>query len=73
MKSVMNIKTYDVGNGFCVDIEKKDGYYDSWIYRKNIGIKMSMFGCEENLSEFKKLVFANLEEYEEMYDEEYNY
>ena len=73
MKRINNgIKTYDVGNGFCVDIEKRDGVYEAWLYRTDMGIKEFMFGGEESIAEFKKMVIANLETYEVLYDEYYN-
>lgn len=73
MKRINNgIKTYDVGNGFCVDIEKRDGVYEAWLYHTDMGIKDFMFGLKESLAEFKKMVIANLETYEVLYNEYYN-
>ena len=38
------ITSYDLGNGFCVDIERNADGVSSWLYKKGYGIKEYMFG-----------------------------
>lgn len=72
-----NIKVYEVGNGFLVEIDydaKCQGHptVDAWLWHENYGIKMSMFGCmPEDANDFLETVEANLPEYIRLYAEDY--
>lgn len=65
--------------GFCVDIVQRiNNTYDAWIYEESYGIKMYMFGNEigrtkscKTYNEFLDLVDANIENYINIYREEY--
>ena len=67
---------YETGHeNFLVEIdaeESADGVeYGAWLYRKDMGVKMYMFGVYDlNYAEFISLVEANLPDYYDMYDEE---
>ena len=66
--------TYEFDNNFYIDIVKSpDDVYESWIYLKDYGFKMSMFGCFANsLEGFIDLVIANIPEYINLYIETKN-
>ena len=74
-----NSITYKTFNGFYIDIvQRKNDMYDSWIYQESYGIKMYMFGMEigtetgcKTYNEFLSIVENNLEEYINIYREEY--
>ena len=48
MKEITNIitKTYDAGDGFFIDITQKGNYADAWIYHKDYGVKLHLYGTE---------------------------
>lgn len=65
-----NTTTYDMGDGFRVDImEADDNYYEAWIYHENYGQKDLMFGSAEiaNLGHFVEMVEANFHDYRRDY------
>ena len=58
--------TYDVDEGFMVDIVEKPVGPEAWLYYEKYGIKYLMFGStweQDTMEEFLKTVEANLEEY----------
>ena len=74
--------TYKTENGFMVDVVKyiavdKEDYrnamqIESWLYHKDYGIKMFMFGVEnKNDDLMMELIEGNLESYIDEYIEEY--
>ena len=83
MKRNNNIitETFEVGTeNFCVDIvtDNDEKMYNAWLYRKDVGVKAYMFGVSydnETYESFIEMVEANLivENYMELYDEDYNY
>ena len=72
-------------NDVWVDILDSGDMFESWLYRKNIGVKSYMFGWPKiqhrnsgkeeyyDLDAYIDIVCENVEEYLEFYDEEYNY
>lgn len=72
-----DLMTYDVGNGFYVDIvldrESKYHTYEAWLFNHDYGQKMLMFGMPEKqqtLMEFIETVMANLPEHIDYYKED---
>lgn len=68
--------TYNMGDGFCVDIVAKrngsDTQLDSWVYHEDYGVKQYMFGAgDDDCIAFINLVYANFDEYRELYEEEF--
>lgn len=73
MKKI-NIKTitYSVGNGFLVDVQIDKNSIEAYIWHKEFGIKMLMFGVtDESLDYFLKMVEANLSQDIGIYIDEY--
>lgn len=61
------------GNLYCVDICEDADERSAWLYRSDCGIKTLMFGYQTkdmDADEFKDLVFSNLPDYIESYEEE---
>lgn len=50
------IATYELGNGFYVDIVKEKDCYSAWLFHEWYGIKELMFGMRCGLEEFLELV-----------------
>ena len=61
-----NIATYDVGEGYFVDIIiTPDNVYEAWMFHERYGIKQLMFGCDcnkETLEHFVELVETSIED-----------
>lgn len=75
MKKV-NIKTttYDIGDGFRVDITQEQQMTEAWIYHEDYGIKEYIFGRENySLTEMKKSLtgYLDLEFSKEKYREQH--
>lgn len=73
-KAKIKTSTYEVGNGFLVDIVVTESEHEAWIYHKDYGIKSMMWGglnSSETIEDFKALVEANVPEYAEDYMSEY--
>ena len=81
MKRNNNIitETFEVGvENFCVDIvaDNDEKTYNAWLYRKDIGVKMHMFGVKQSdYTYFNFVRRASLitKSDMELYDEDYNY
>ena len=70
------VRTYDVGDGYKVDVEIKDICYEAWLYNPEYGVKMHMFALLKNnrhYGEFLSIVEKNLSDYIRVYDEEYKF
>lgn len=78
----INTLTYKYKGGFMVDIIVTKDEFEAWIYHKNYGIKMLMWGepkknfrfgkpYTQTFNDFKELVEFNIDEYAESYAEEY--
>lgn len=62
------------GKLYCVDICEDAEERSAWLYNANYGVKMLMWGEEveqSNRDEYLDLVFSNLPDYIEDYEEEY--
>lgn len=74
MKQVnITITTYECEE-YLVDIVTTSDSYEAWLYRKEYGVKVLMFGAYRTLNtleEFLETVEANIDEYAESYDNEY--
>lgn len=71
---ILNIKTttYDVGDGFRVDIVQDGKHFDAYIFHQDYGIKTHMFGVATGtVDEFVSLVEGSLEEDKAIYEEDY--
>lgn len=67
------IKTYDVGNGFYVDVEtaiNDSDVTEFYLFHATIGIKLYMCG-ELGDCGIEELIISNLDEYIEKYKEDY--
>lgn len=83
MKKRKDIKTttFEADYGFMVDIvdakfwTNNEPFWDVYLYRKDYGVKMGMFGLPKNqtatLEEAIEIVETNLPEYYGLYDEEF--
>jgi hypothetical protein len=62
------------GHLYCVDIMEDAEERSAWLYRSGMGVKSFMFGYmlkDMDADKFKDLVFSNLPDYIEDYEEEY--
>lgn len=62
------------GHLYCVDITEDAKNRGAWLYRSDMGVKSFMFGYmlkDMDADKFKDLVFSNLPDYIEDYEEEY--
>ena len=67
---IKEIKTTRINfdGGYYVDItpsEQKTAYFDFWLYQKNSGCSLYMFGCKEEPAKYNliDLAVANADEY----------
>ena len=77
----IKVKTYEADYGFMVDIvdnvDERNGIaeWDVWLYRKNIGYKMHMFGLlkeyNHTIKQILEIIERNLPEYYPDYDEQF--
>lgn len=74
--------TYDMGDGFRLDIVKdwSDEHseawtYEAWVYHKDYGVKKLMFGCKYHTGYgiFDDMAKGHFEEYRGMYKDEVMY
>ena len=52
-------------------VEEKDFIIESWLYKKDYGVKMFMFGLT-NSKDYREIIESNVDEYIEIYNEEYD-
>lgn len=72
LKTNVEIKRYDLENGFIVDVEKSDEWADFWLNHKDYGIKQFMFelyNCDE--SEYESIIEFNVDEFINIYKKDY--
>ncbi len=82
----MHIATYDVGEGFYVDITRSEAHQinahnkrkrrelNAWIYHSDYGIKDYMFGMDEkntSVTDFVDIVAHTIDEHKAYYMDEY--
>lgn len=72
------IEKYQYNDDYFVDIVittyDSTTVFEAWLYRKNCGIKMLMFGMpsyQQSFETFKEVVEANVEDYIPLYEEDY--
>lgn len=73
-KQKINIETYRYDNDYYIDIIETSEYLEAWIYNKNYGIKMLMFGTpilEQSYSEFIELAETGAPAFIKYYKEDY--
>lgn len=75
-----NTTTYDMGDGFRLEVVETDEEHEAWIYHKDYGIKALMLGVDKHLYShygdycdgyFAETVRNNLDSYKELYKDEY--
>ena len=72
-KTDISTTTYTDGE-YMIDIVTGDDWYDAWLYRKDIGVKMLMFGIQKKDStadELLEMALNDLESYKRIYNEDY--
>lgn len=82
----MHIATYDVGEGFYVDITRSEAHqinahnkrkireFNAWIYHSDYGIKDYMFGMNEedvSVTHFVDVVANTVDEHKDYYMDEH--
>ena len=66
MKSMTEIRSYEIGRGFMLDLTVSRDTYDAWIWRQGFGVKELFYSClKSRISEE-----AFLAEAERMYPEQ---
>ena len=66
------VKLYDVGGDWRVEVIRlDDGMREVWLFRKDIGTKMLMFGVYEKGSELLATIESNLPEHIKIYKDLY--
>ena len=64
-------------DGFLILIVETDDMFEAWIRHASYGVSDLMFGCPKQQSfrydDFVELVFANADEYIDIYKDEYMY
>lgn len=79
-KAKISIESWEAWDGFMFDLvtrsgdTMKDDTYEAWVYHKDYGVKMLMWGVPQDSTDywgFKDMVASTLEENIEGYREEY--
>lgn len=76
MRKISDIKTdtYQFSENYFIDIVTSNDGYDAFLYNKNYGIKVFMFGCPryyQTYDEFLGMVYVNATDYIYEYETEY--
>lgn len=66
------IETFDMGKGWLMDIVTTNDTYESWIYRKDIGIKSMMFALPKYQNTYEEMLELSEINYPE-YTDDYMY
>ena len=45
MRSMTEIRSYEMGKGFMLDVTEAKDTYDAWIWRQGFGVKELYFSC----------------------------
>ena len=73
-KTDKTYEVYKVSNNYYVEIENtiedNKKWIEVWLYKENTAIKMFMFGIEKT-EDYLDIIESNLEEYIEIYEEEF--
>lgn len=71
-KYVKTITAYTLPYGFIIEADQSEEVTDFYIYHKDYGIKMLMFGiCNCDVAEHDEIVRANATQYMLIYTENY--
>ncbi len=71
-KYVKTITAYTLPSGFIVEADKGEEVTDFYIYHKDYGVKMLMFGlCNYDMDEQEDILYANALRYMDIYKDEY--
>lgn len=70
--NIYKIETFDMGKGWLMDIVTTNDTYESWIYRKDIGIKSMMFGLPKYQNTYEEMLELSKINYPE-YTDDYMY
>lgn len=73
-KTEIKTTTYEYDAGYYIDIVEKSEEYEAFIYHKDYGIKLHMFGMpksQQDYTAFLDIVEANAGDYIKDYKEEY--
>ena len=73
-KTTYIITRFELENGFFVDVLEENGAIEFYLYRKNNGFKMFMFGIMKEAAppeKWEEIINANVDEYSETYIDEY--
>lgn len=67
------ILVYEIKYDFIVEVIKddKDNTSEFWLYHKDYGIKMFMYGIECDEKEYEELIFSDINSYINIYKKEY--
>ena len=71
-KDVKSITVYTLPNGYIIEADKGEEITDFYIYHKDDGVKMLMFGlCNYDMDEQEDILCANALRYMDIYKDEY--
>lgn len=71
-KDVKSITVYTLPNGYIIEADKGEEITDFYIYHKDYGVKMLMFGlCNYDMDEQEDILYANALRYMDIYKDEY--
>ncbi|MBR4022743.1 MAG: hypothetical protein IKI94_09200 [Ruminococcus sp.] len=71
-KYVKTITVYTLPSGFIIEADKCEEVTDFYIYHKDYGIKMLMFGlCNDDTAEQEEILYVNAPQYMDIYKDKY--
>ena len=71
-KYVKTITAYTLPYGFIIEANKGEEVTDFYIYHKDYGVKMLMFGlCNYDTSEQEEILYTSASRYMDIYKDEY--
>lgn len=65
-EGVKLVEIYEYNTEYCIDIIEIGEIYESWLYRRDYGFKIFMFGLptgQQSKEEFMDIVIRNVPEY----------
>ena len=71
-KDVKSITVYTLPNGYIIEADKGEEITDFYIYHKDYGVKMLMFGlCNYDPAEQEDILYTSASRYMDIYKDEY--
>ena len=71
-KDVKSITVYTLPNGYIIEADKGEEITDFYIYHKDYGVKMLMFGlCNYDPAELEDILYTSASRYMDIYKDEY--